>query len=130
MASQNAPFTVNVQLDNAPDSTTALAPLRVRWDPSKLKLNDMSAGELFWRGGVAVAADKQIPTDASKGEASLTLTRAAGSAGVSGSGVAATLSFTATGSGSSTVSVSEAGLKNTKGEAVAAAPGDVIVTVQ
>ena len=51
-------------------------------------------------------------------------------AGVSGSGVVATLNFTATGAGTSAVSVTDAGLRNTQNQAIASAPGDVIVTVQ
>jgi general secretion pathway protein D len=129
MVARDTPFTISVQLDNVPDATTGVAPLRVRWDASKLRLNDVAAGELLSRGGVTVAADKQIPAEA-PGEATVTLTRAPGSTGVSGSGVVATLNFTATGSGTSAVSVTEAGLKNAQNQPVASAPGDVIVTVQ
>jgi general secretion pathway protein D len=129
-----APFTLSVALDNVPDSS-ALAPLRIRWNSSKLRLNDISPGELFSRDGGAVSVVKDIRNDSDSsesdaGEATLTLTRAAGSAGVSGSGTVAILSFVATGTGTSPVSVAEAGLRTTQSQAIAVTPGDVIVTVQ
>jgi hypothetical protein len=130
---RNAPFTVKVQVDNTPDATTGVAPLRVHWDASKLHLNDINAGELLFRDGVAVTADKHIadePAGSTTGEASLTLTRAPGAAGVSGSGVVATLNFTATGTGTSAVSVSEAELRSAQGLPFPAAATDVLVTVQ
>jgi len=129
MVPRDTPFTINVQLDGVPDATTGVAPLHLRWDASKLRLNDVAAGELLSRGGVTVATDKQISAEA-PGEATVTLKRAPGSAGVSGSGVAATLSFTATGAGTSAVSITEAGLQNAQNQPIASTPGDVIVTVQ
>ena len=89
MASNGTPFTLNVMLDNAPDASAALAPLRIHWDSAKLHLNDISPGELFSRDGVALHIEKEIHGNSSQaagGEATLTVTRAPGSAGISGSG--------------------------------------------
>jgi general secretion pathway protein D len=129
MVSRDAPFSINVQLENAPSATAGVAPMRLHWDASKLRLNDVTAGELLARDGVAIAADKRFSSE-TPGEALVTLTRPAGSPGVTGTGVVATLNFTATGTGTSAVSVTDAGLKDAQNQPIAAAPGDVIVTVQ
>jgi general secretion pathway protein D len=132
MASSGSPFTLNVMLENVPDASAALAPLRIHWDSAKLHLNDISPGELFSRDGVALHIEKEIHGNsgqAAGGEATLTVTRAPGSAGISGSGAVATLNFVATSPGTSAVAVLEVGLKTTQSQAIPAATGDVVVTV-
>jgi len=130
MTSSGAPFTLNVMLDNAPEASTALAPLRIHWDSGKLHLNDITPGELFSRDGVAVHVEKDIRNGANNsGEAVITLSREAGSAGISGSGTLATLSFTAASAGASAVAVTEAGVKTAKATIPAQTEG-VVVTVQ
>jgi hypothetical protein len=125
-AAPNTPFTIKVQMDNAPEATTGIAPLHLRWDASKLQLNDIAAGELLTRGGVAVATN----TTERPGDAVVTLTRPPGAASVSGSGVLAMLSFTPMDAGTSKVSVTEADIANAQNRPAAAMPGDVTVTVK
>ena len=91
-ANANSPFTLNVQLENATDAAS-ITPLRVSWDPALLRLNDIAPGDLMARDGGRVTSVKDIRNDA--GQASLTLNRAAGAAGVNGSGSVATLTFVA-----------------------------------
>jgi general secretion pathway protein D len=123
----NAPFTVNVQVENATDASS-VTPLRVTWDPAILRLNDIAPGELLSRDGGRVTSVKDIRNDA--GLASLTISRAAGSAGVNGSGALATLTFVALMPGSGRITVSEIGLLDTQNRAANVALSAVPVTVQ
>lgn len=123
----NAPFSVNVQVENATDASS-ITPLRVSWDPAILRLNDISPAELLSRDGGRVTSVKDIRNDA--GQASLTVTRAPGSAGVNGSGAMATLTFVALATGSGRITVTEMGLKDTQNRAATVALNSVPVTVQ
>ncbi len=124
---RNAPFTLTVQVDNVSDAFS-VAPLKIKFDPAQLRLNDFAPGDLFSRDGGRVTTVKDIRNDA--GEATLTVTRLPGSTGVAGPGGLAILSFVAVGMGPGTVSVTEAGLKNTQLQALPAALGNVPVTIQ
>jgi general secretion pathway protein D len=124
---QNTPFTVNVELNGGAD-TSAVTPLRIKWDPAVLRLTDIAPGDLLSRNGGAVNAIKDIRNDA--GEATLNLSRAAGAAGVSGSGPVAILNFVAVARGTGTVTVTEMGLKNSQSQAVPVMLGSVSVAVQ
>lgn len=128
-AAPDKPFTINVQLENAPNSISGVAPMHIHWDPSKLRLNDITAGDLLSRDGVTVTVDKHMD-EANPGDATILMTRAQGSAGVSGAGAIATLSFTPTGTGSSAIAVTEAFVQSGQNQSIASTPGDVIVTVK
>ena len=116
-----------MQVDNAADAFS-VSPLKIKFDPAQLRLNDFVAGDLFSRDGARVTTVKDIRNDT--GEATLTVTRLPGATGVSGAGGLATLNFTAVGMGTGTVSITEAGLKNTQLQALPAALGSVQVTIQ
>ncbi len=124
---RNAAFTLTVQVDNVSDAFS-VAPLKIKFDPAQLRLNDFAAGDLFSRDGGKVTTVKDIRNDT--GEATLTVTRLPGATGVTGMGGIATLSFVAMGMGTGTVSVTEASLKNTQLQALPATLGSVTVTVQ
>jgi general secretion pathway protein D len=121
--SPNAPFTLTVRMDNAVDASS-VTPLRIKFDPALVRLNDATAGDLLGR----VATVKDIRNDT--GEATLTLTRPPGAAGVSGSGALATLSFTAVGRGAGTVSITQANVKNSRLETLPVTLASVPVRVQ
>lgn len=104
------------------------SPIRIKFDPAVLRLNDIGPGELFTRDGVRVTSQKDIRNDA--GEATLTVSRLPGSAGVSGNGAIVTLSFVAVAKGNTTVSVVEPGLKNSQQQAIVVTPGELAVQVQ
>ena len=118
---------VNVQLENASDLFSA-SPIKIKFDPSQLRLEDMTPGDLFTRDGGRVTTVKDIRNDT--GEATLTVTRAPGAPGISGSGSIAALRFTAIGKGSSTLTITEMSLKNTQVAPIAAALTELPVKVQ
>jgi hypothetical protein len=117
---------VSVQIDNAADLFSA-SPIRVKYDASILRLNDATPGELFTRDGVKITSVKDIRNEV--GEATLTIARAPGTKGISGSGSVLMLNFTAIGKGAGTVTLPDFNLKNTQLQPVAATPGELSVKV-
>jgi general secretion pathway protein D len=126
-AERNGTFTLTMQLDGA-SGAVSLAPMQIKFNPTQLRLNAASAGDLLTHDGTLVTTEKDIRNDA--GEASLTFTRLPGAGGLSGSGAVATLTFSAIGKGKGTVSIIEAGLKNSQSQALPVLLGSVPVTVQ
>jgi general secretion pathway protein D len=126
-ASTGATVQVTIQVENVKDLLSA-APLKIKYDPAQLRLNDMGPGELMTRDGTRVTAVKDIRND--NGEASLTLARPPGSGGVSGSGALAVLNFVAVGKGTSKVTVVDSTLKSALGQTVSVALGEALVRVQ
>ena len=125
--SVSTPFTVTVQLEGA-SNTGSVSPLRVKYDPALLRLNDVNAGDLLSRDGQRVTSVKDIRNDT--GEATISISRMADAPGVSGAGTVATLNFVAVGKGTGTVSVTEAGLKDPKSAAQTVTLANVPVTIQ
>lgn len=121
------PFTVTVTVDGSNDLFSA-APLKIKFDATKLRLNDASAGSLFTGDGARANAVKDIRNDS--GEATLTIARMPGSPGVSGSGPIAVLNFVAIGKGESTISIVDTTLKDSQGRPISAATSSIPVTVQ
>ena len=91
-------------------------------------LNDIASGDLLGRDGQTVTVAKDIRNDS--GEATLTLSRLPGTAGVSGSGALATFSFVAVGRGSANLLVTEFGLRNSQNSPIVIAPPAVKIEVQ
>jgi general secretion pathway protein D len=118
---------VSVQVENANDLASG-SPVKIKWDPAYLRLNDIAPGELLSRGGVKLESAKDIRNDA--GEATLTVSRPSGSPGVTGSGVLAVLNFVAVGKGTSSVTVVEPMLKNSKQQSLSVTAGELPVTVK
>ncbi|MBZ5603074.1 MAG: hypothetical protein LAO79_12285 [Acidobacteriia bacterium] len=121
------PLVVTVTVDGASDLFSA-APLKIKFDPTKLRLNDAGPGEIFTRDGARVNSVKDIRNDA--GEATITIARLPGSPGVSGSGAIAVLNFVAVGKGQSTITVVDTTLKNSQGGSIPMTAGSIPVTVQ
>ncbi len=117
---------VSVQIDNAADLFSA-SPIRVKYDASILKLNDATPGELFTRDGVHITSVKDIRNEV--GEATLTIARAPGTKGISGTGSVLMLNFTAIGKGTGTITLPDFNLKNSQLQPVAATPGEIQVKV-
>jgi hypothetical protein len=103
------------------------SPIRIKYDPALLKLDDASPGELFGRDGVHTTQVKDIRNEV--GEATLTVARAPGAKGISGTGSVLMLNFTAIGKGKGTITLPDFSLKNSQLQPVAAAPGQLPVTV-
>ncbi|HEY1756921.1 MAG TPA: cohesin domain-containing protein [Bryobacteraceae bacterium] len=126
-AARNETFTLTMQLDGA-SGAVSFAPLQIKFDPAKLRLDSVSAGDLLTHDGGLATTEKDIRNDA--GEASLTFKRSPGAGGVSGSGPLATFTFSAIGKGKGTVSIIEASLKNSESQTLPVLLGSVPVTVQ
>ncbi len=126
-ASLSGTITVTIQVENAAD-LFSVSPLKIKFDPSQLRLNDIVPGDLLSRDGARVTSSRDIRNDA--GEATLTITRLPGSPGVAGTGAIAVLNFVAVGKGSSAIAVVDAGLKNTQQQPVAVTLGELPVKVQ
>lgn len=125
--SVSAPFTVTVQLDGVSDAAS-VAPLRVKYDPALLRLNEINPGDLLSRDGQRITSVRDIRNDT--GEATITISRLPDAPGISGAGAVAALNFVAVGKGVGTVSVTEAGLKDTKSAAQPVTLANVPVTIQ
>ncbi|MBS1874305.1 MAG: tetratricopeptide repeat protein [Acidobacteria bacterium] len=104
------------------------SPIRLKWDPKVLRLNEITPGELLSRDNQRITSAKDIRNDS--GEAWITMNRLPGAGGVNGSGGLATLSFTAIGKGATVVVVSEFGLRNAQLQPIAVTAPAVEVTVQ
>ena len=126
-ARPNTPITLDVQAENVTDAFSMM-PLRVTWDPMVLRLNDIAPGELMQRDGGRVTSVKDIRNDS--GQATLSITRASGTKGVSGSGALATLNFVAIAPGSGRVTVTELGLTDSQNRGTTVTLGAVPVAVQ
>lgn len=120
-------FTVTLQVENAANAFSA-TPVRIRWDPGLLRMNDIVAGDLLSRDGGRVTSVKDIRNDT--GEATISIARVPDSPGVNGTGALATLNFVAVGRGTGSISVQEIGLKNPQGQAITVSVATVPVTVQ
>lgn len=121
-----APLTLNLQIDNAADLFGA--PMRLKWDPKVLRLNDVSRGALLASDGQQPIFTRNIRND--EGEAVVVLNRAAGAPGVNGSGTLLTLTFQAVGKGSTAVSVLDLSLRNAQMQPVPAQPAPAMVNVE
>lgn len=119
-------LTLMVQLDNGTDLTGA--PMKIKWDPKVLRLNDVNKGTLFVGDSQQNIFTRNIRNDA--GEASVELTRKPGLPGVNGSGSLVTLVFQAVGKGSTAVEVLDLSVKNSKLEPVNVQNPTVTVNVE
>ncbi len=125
-AALGGPVQVSLLIDNAADLFTA-APIRIKYDPKLLKLNDITPGDLFTKDGVHVTSVKDIRNEL--GEAVVTVSRAQGATGVAGSGAVLMLNFTAIGRGEGSVTLPELELRNAKLQPLAIAPAQLTVKV-
>ncbi len=120
------PVNVSVQIENAADLFSA-SPIRIKYDPAILKLNDAAPGELFTRDGIHITSVKDIRNEV--GEATLTVARAPGTKGVSGTGAVLMLNFTAIGKGAGSITLPEFNLKNSQLQPLAATPDALPVKI-
>jgi hypothetical protein len=123
----SGPVIVTVVVENVSD-LAAGAPIKIKFDPAKLRLNDIIPGEFFSREDGQPTVVKDIRNDT--GEATLTVTRRAGAPGVTGSGPVARLDFVAVGAGASTVTVTGSVLKNSQQQPITVTLAELPVRVQ
>jgi general secretion pathway protein D len=122
-----SPINLTIQAENVQDLFTA-SPIRVKWDPKVLRLNEIVPGELLARDNQRVTSAKDIRNDA--GEAWITMNRLPGAGGVSSSGALATLQFVAIGKGNTSVTITEVGLKNTQLQPITVTAPEATVSIQ
>ena len=120
-------ISVTLQAENVQDLFSA-TPIKIKYDPKMLRLNDITPGELLSRDGQKVNAARDIRNDA--GEASVTLTRLPGATGMSGTGPLCTFTFTAVGKGNATVTLTDFGLKDSQQQPIVVTAPELPVTIQ
>jgi general secretion pathway protein D len=120
-------ITVSLMVENVSDLFTA--PLRLQFDPKVLRLNDVTPGGLLSSDGKPLLPmSKNIMNDT--GEVSVTLSRAPGAGGVSGSGTLVNFVFQAQAKGTATVSLPDFALRDSKLQQISGAPPQLTVTVR
>jgi general secretion pathway protein D len=122
----SSPVVVTLQIDNASDLWAT--PIKVKWDPKILRLNQIAPAGLLAQTGGMSPPSLDIRNDA--GEASIEMSRLTGTPGVSGTGALMQFTFTAIGKGTGAVSVSEVNLRDSRQQPIAVAAPSVPVTVQ
>jgi general secretion pathway protein D len=122
----SAPVVVTLQADNMTDLTAV--PIKIKWDPKILRLNQATAGSLLSQGAGMNAPTLDIRNDS--GDATIEMSRITGAAGASGSGPLIQLTFMAVGKGPTTVTVTEVNLRNSKQQPINVTAPSVTITVQ
>lgn len=121
----SAPVNLMLMVQNVSDLYNA--PVRLRWDPKVLRLNEVKPGSLFTQGGGVSGPTVDIRNDA--GEATVGITRTGSGPPLHGTGPILELNFVAVGKGTARVEVTEANLQNSKTEPIRVAPVSVPVVV-
>jgi general secretion pathway protein D len=102
-----ASFQVPVTLSGATD--VASVPIQLSYDPSKLSLVNVAAGDLLNRDGQAVAL---IHRDDGPGNVTVVAARPPGAAGITGTGVVCVLTFQAKAAGQTALNMTRASAVN------------------
>jgi general secretion pathway protein D len=119
-----ASFQVPIMLTGATD--VASIPIQLQYDPAKLSLLNVAAGDLLSRDGKAVAL---IHRDDGPGNVTVVAARPPGAAGISGSGVVCILTFQAKAAGPTAVTMTRAGAVNSAQQQVPAQPAHIDLVV-
>jgi general secretion pathway protein D len=120
-----ASFQVPVLLNGGADVSSV--PLQFKYDPSKLTLVNVTAGNFLSKDGQATAL---IHRDDGPGNVTIVASRPPGSAGVSGSGVLCVLTFQAKTAGASALTITRAGAVSSKQQQVAARSAQASIVVK
>ncbi len=110
-------FQVPVVLNSASD--VASVPVQITYDPAKLALVNVAAGDLLNRDGQAVAL---IHRDDGPGNVTVVASRPPGTAGVSGSGSVCVLTFQAKAPGPTSLTMTRAGAVDSKQQPLTVQP--------
>src|SRR5579872_1872704 len=121
----SAPVVETLNVQNITDLVSA-GPVHLQWDPRLLRLNDVSQGDLMKSDGQNPPI---IDIRNDSGDATIIVSRVTGAAGVSGTGSLAKLTFMAIGKGTGSIMISDASLKDSKGQAIPVSTATVPVTV-
>ena len=117
-------FQVPVVLNAAND--IASVPVQIQYDPAKLSLVNVAAGDLLNRDGQAVAL---IHRDDGPGNLTVVASRPPGAAGVSGSGSVCVLTFQAKAAGTTALTMTRAGAVDSKQQNVTVTPAQANIVI-
>ena len=120
-----ATFEVPVVISNASDISSV--PLQITYDPAKLSLVNVGAGDFLTRDGQAAAL---VHRDDGPGTITINASRPPGTTGVSGAGVVCMLAFQAKTPGQSTISISKPGAISSKQTPVPAEGSTITVNAK
>ena len=125
-AKRGATFTVTLAIENVTDVFNV--PIRFKFDPKMLRLNEIERGTFLVGNGQPAIFTRNILNDT--GDASVILNRMPGSRGVSGTGSLVNLIFHAVEAGTTQVTLPEITVRNSEMEPLAVEPPVLTVTVQ
>ena len=120
-----ANFVVPVQLTGATD--VASIAMQLHYDPAKLMLVNVAAGDLLTRDGQAAPP---IHSDQPAGNLTLGMARPPGTHGVSGAGVVCVLTFQAKASGPSDLTIARASVVNSAQQQLPAQTAQTTIVVK
>ncbi|MFZ0394528.1 MAG: cohesin domain-containing protein, partial [Terracidiphilus sp.] len=120
-----ATFQVPVVISNAADISGV--PLQITYDPAKLSLVNVGAGDFLTRDGQAAAL---VHRDDGPGTITINASRPPGTPGVSGAGVVCMLAFQARTPGQSTISITRPGAISSSQKPVPAQGSEITVNVK
>jgi general secretion pathway protein D len=105
----------------------ASVPIQLQYDPARISLVNVAAGDLLNRDGQAVAL---IHRDDGPGNITVVAARPPGAAGISGTGVVCVLTFQAKSAGDTALTMTRAGAVNSAQQPVPAQAAHVNLTVK
>ena len=120
-----ASFQIPVVLSGGTD--IASVPIQLQYDPARLSLINVAAGDLLNRDGQAVAL---IHRDDGPGNITVVAARPPGAAGISGTGVVCVLTFQAKAAGETALTMTRAGAVNSAQQQVPAQAAHVSLVVK
>jgi general secretion pathway protein D len=118
-------FQVPIVLNAGTD--IASVPIQLQYDPAKLSLINVSAGDLLNRDGQAGAL---IHRDDGPGNVTVVAARPPGAAGITGSGTVCVLTFQAKAAGTTSLNLSRAGAVDSKQQPVQADSSQTSIVIQ
>jgi general secretion pathway protein D len=118
--------TLAIQAENVTDLFDA--PIRVKFDPNFLRLNEVQRGGFLSGDGREVIFTRNILNDT--GDATIQLSRLPGAGGISGSGTLVTLVFQTVARGTTAVALPELAWRNSRGEVVWSGSPQVHVNIK
>jgi len=118
-------FQVPVVLNSGND--VASVPVQIKYDPTKVTLVNVSAGDLLNRDGQAVAL---IHRDDGPGNVTVVASRPPGAPGISGSGSVCILTFQAKAAGATSLTMTRAGAVDSKQQPLTVQPAQANLVIQ
>jgi general secretion pathway protein D len=125
-AASGGAVTVSLAVENVTDLFSA--PLRFKFDPNVLRLDDVTRGNFLAGDGRDVLFTRNIQNNT--GDATIGLRRNTGVGGLSGSGTLVTLTFQVIGKGVTTVTAPGLSFLDSRGQSILSASPQMSVTIK